>query len=154
MSYGMHDYLAEKAMQRQHAMRKLAFAGRGEDLSESPKRKGDVLSLLTAPFDLMKAADRYNKLDVQNPIKPGTVRGKLRPDKTNPAPEKKLRDVILEQVMANKYAIGGAVGAGGAGATVGALSSKENRLRNALIGGGIGTVLGGVAGHIADRYVQ
>ena len=153
MSYGMHDYLTEKAMQRQYAMRKLAFAGRGEALSEPPSGRGGILSLLTAPLDLMRAADKYNKLDVRNPIKPGTVKGKLRPDKTNPAPKKSLRDAILEQVMANKYAIGGALGAGGAGATIGALSSNENRLRNALIGGGIGTVLGGVAGHIADRYV-
>lgn len=157
MSYGMHDYLAEKAMQRQY-MQKYAAGETKEDLSAPPTRgltREKLLPFFLAPFELAAARRRYKKLDVGNSIKPGTVRGKLNPDKTNEEPGKQqsLRDVILAHVLDNKYTYGGAVGAGGAGAAIGALSSDENRLRNALLGGGIGAILGGVSGHIADRFI-
>lgn len=54
----------------------------------------------------------------------------------------KLSDPKLQRTLG--YAGGGAA----LGALVGGLSSKENRLRNALIGG----ALGGLGGYAFDRY--
>lgn len=172
MSYGMHDYLAEKAMQRQDGISKkagiLEFLGI-KTPSDKPGlpvaqayRKGLEIDLNADDEARERAAEvmHDNGTPVMNEWGvPIDENGKVVPGfdyKTDKygAPIPSLRDRIIQKVMANKYAIGGALGAGGAGATIGALSSNENRLRNVLLGGGIGAILGGVSGHIADRFIS
>jgi hypothetical protein len=178
MSYGMHDYLADKAMQRDYGLRKKA--GVLEFLGLKTKSDKPNPINITAAFNKglniklneeQEAYDRGAEVMHENgqpklnhmgvPLdEEGNVDSSVDYEVdengmpiSTPIPIPTLRDRILAQVMRNKYAIGGALGAGGAGAAIGALSSNKNRLRNALLGGGIGAILGGVSGHIADRYI-
>lgn len=162
MSYGMHDYLTEKAMQRNYMMQKYAADEVGGDnlikniLSNTPANT--AVNALTAK--LRRNAELDKELLSESIKRPVPV-GKVTSNSSvfNGDPQRSALGMLRDRVVSRSraflaehpeilYGLGGA----GIGAGIGALVSPKRRLLGSLIGLGLGGAIAAGGKMAWDRY--
>lgn len=158
MSYGMHDYLTEKAMQRNYMMQKYAAAEVGGDNPLKNMLSNTPVSTLAAKLKRNAELDK-DLLDER--IKRTVPVGKVtsNPSVFNGDPQRSALGMLRDRVVSRSraflaehpeilYGLGGA----GIGAGIGALVSPKRRLLGSLIGMGLGGALAAGGKMSWDRY--